>query len=59
LLSNPSPSAQIATGSIAGTVRDSSGEIVPGAQVTVSPGQPEHDEDAGDRSMPLAFKVNL
>jgi hypothetical protein len=35
LLSNPSPSAQVATGSIIGTVRDSSGEIVPGAQVTI------------------------
>jgi hypothetical protein len=32
---NPSLSAQVATGSIVGTVRDSSGEIVPGAQVTI------------------------
>ena len=34
-LPNPSLSAQVATGSIVGTVRDSSGEIVPGAQVTI------------------------
>ena len=34
-LSNPSLSAQVATGSIVGTVTDSSNQIVPGAQVTI------------------------
>ena len=34
-LSNPSLSAQVATGSIVGTVTDSSNQVVPGAQVTI------------------------
>src|SRR5689334_9937654 len=34
-LSSRPLSAQVATGSIVGTVKDSSGEVVPGAQVTV------------------------
>ena len=34
-LSSSTSSAQVATGSIAGTVSDSTGQIVPGAQVTI------------------------
>jgi hypothetical protein len=34
-LSSSTASAQVATGSIAGTVSDSTGQIVPGAQVTI------------------------
>ena len=35
LSSSTTPSAQVATGSIAGTVSDSTGQVVPGAQVTI------------------------
>src|SRR5688500_1452949 len=34
-LSSTTAFAQVATGSIAGTVRDSTGQVVPGAQVTI------------------------
>src|SRR5215204_1235601 len=34
-LSSSTSSAQVATGSIAGTVSDSTGQVVPGAQVTI------------------------
>ena len=35
LIASSAPSAQVATGSIVGTVTDSSNQVVPGAQVTI------------------------
>src|SRR4029453_17487351 len=35
LVASSAPSAQVATGSIVGTVTDSSNQVVPGAQVTI------------------------